>query len=307
MSGIGLVGCGNWGRHVLRDLRALGCDVSVAARSDESRRRATEGGAATIVDSIEELPPVDGVVVVTPTTLHAEAVEKLLERSIPVFVEKPLTCDPASAQRLAGDAGDRVFVMDKWRYHPGVEAIAEIASNGELGDVVGLRTTRVGWGSPHGDIDAVWHLAPHDLAIAAEILGAVPAPRAAAAEYAGDAVVGMVGLLGETPWLAFEVSHRRAERRREVRLVCRRGMAVLPDSYSEHVEVIPTGDDGSSEPKTQRRPISNELPLLRELRAFLEHVDGGPPPRSSAAEGLVVVEAIAELRRLAGLKPTGPG
>ena len=42
-----------------------------------------------------------------------------------------------------------------------------------------------------------------------------------------------------------------------------------------------------------------ELPLLAELRAFVGHLSGGPAPRSSAEEGLRVVEAIAGLRRLA--------
>jgi hypothetical protein len=43
------------------------------------------------------------------------------------------------------------------------------------------------------------------------------------------------------------------------------------------------------------------MPLLRELQAFVDHLRGGPPPRSSAAEGLMIVERIAAIRRLAGL------
>jgi hypothetical protein len=42
-----------------------------------------------------------------------------------------------------------------------------------------------------------------------------------------------------------------------------------------------------------------ELPLLAELRAFVGFVNGGPPPRSSAAEGAAVVKAIVRLRELA--------
>jgi predicted dehydrogenase len=45
-------------------------------------------------------------------------------------------------------------------------------------------------------------------------------------------------------------------------------------------------------------PISTEMPLLRELRAFVDHLAGGPPPRSSAADGVAVVETIEALRRL---------
>ena len=106
----------------------------------------------------------------------------------------------------------------------------------------------------------------------------------------------------DDPWHALEVSARSAERSREVTLFCEEGIAVLPDPYSEHVRIFRrTGPAESTVPEPELRPISNELPLLRELQAFLEHLDGGPPPRSSAAEGAAAVRAITELRALAGL------
>jgi hypothetical protein len=51
---------------VLRDLRTLGCEVTVVARGDGSARTAADGGADRIVRSLTELPEVAGVVVVTP-------------------------------------------------------------------------------------------------------------------------------------------------------------------------------------------------------------------------------------------------
>jgi len=290
---VGLAGCGSWGRYILRDLLSLGCSVSVVARSPESMARAE--GADTIAGSVRELPEVDGIVIATPTTTHATVIEHALERGVPVFVEKPLTNDSAAADRLAAAAGERLFVMDKWRYHPGVELLRDLARDGSLGAVRGLFTTRIGWGNPHDDVDAAWVLAPHDLSIALEILGELPGARAAVADLSGDDVQGLVGLLGERPWHRLEISVRSPERRREVQLVCEQGVALLADGYSEHVLVH---RDGADEP--ERREIAAELPLLRELRAFVEHLHGGPPPRSSAAEGALVVQRIAELRALAG-------
>ena len=290
---VGLVGCGSWGQFILRDLRSLGCRVAVVARSAESRARADS--AAVVVESIGELPEVDGIVVATPTSTHASVLEEALERGVPVFVEKPLSDDPAAADRLAATAGERLFVMDKWRYHPGVELLRDLAQDGSLGAVRALHTTRIGWGNPHDDVDAAWVLAPHDLSIPLEILGELPEARAAAADTADGAVETLVGLLGEGPWHRLEISIRSPERRREVLLACEDGAALLADGYADHLLVRRNGAD-----EPERRELSTELPLLRELRAFLDHLGGGPPPRSSAAEGALVVRRIAELRELAG-------
>lgn len=286
---------------MLRDLVALGCDVSVVARSDESRGRARELGASEIVDSIAALNAVDGVVVATPTTTHGAVVDEVLPLGVPVFVEKPLTDDPESARRLAEAAPERLFVMHKWRYHEGIRTLAEIARSGELGPVSGLHTTRVGWGNPHGDVDGVWMLAPHDLSIVLEILGRIPEPRAAVAERSAGVVTGLAGLLGEDPWAAIEVSIAHGVRRREVRLVCRDGVAVLPDAYSDHVLVVRGELQGDVTRTEEQRTISTEMPLERELRAFLEHLRGGPPPLSSAAEAAAEVAAIGKLRELSGI------
>src|SRR5262245_44244060 len=51
---VALVGCGAWGRFILRDLISLGCEVSVVARSERSIANAQEGGASTVVAAIDE-------------------------------------------------------------------------------------------------------------------------------------------------------------------------------------------------------------------------------------------------------------
>jgi predicted dehydrogenase len=304
---IGLVGCGGWGRHILRDLRALECRVAVVARSEASRRRAAEGGADEIVAGLDALPEIDGLVVATPSVTHAEVVERLLGRGVPIFVEKPLTVDPASADRIARRAPERVFVMDKWRYHPGVLALAAIARSGELGPVLGLRSSRLQWSTPHGDVDAIWHLAPHDLSIALEILGTIPEPTGAAGEHAGRGESSLAGVFRGRPWLAFEVSSRHPGYRREVRLHCAEGIAELTDAYADHIAITrPVARPGVGAPPPERRPIPGDLPLLSELRVFLGHLAGGPPPKSSAAEGACIVRTIARLRELAGLDGPRP-
>jgi predicted dehydrogenase len=294
---VALAGCGRWGRHILRDLIALGCEVPVVARSEASSERAREGGAAEIVPDVASLEAVDGVVVATPTSTHAEVVEEALGLGVPVFVEKPLTADVDSARRVAAIAPDRLFVMDKWRYHPGVRELARIAQSGELGPVVGIHARRVGLGHKYSDVNAVWILAPHDLSIALEVLGQVPEPRSAVPELVGGELGGLTAVLGDSPWLVVEVSTIAPAHRRELRLVCEGGVAQLDGGYAEHVIVGRAGE--IEEDAVERRAIVGELPLLAELRAFVEHLQGGPPPRSSAADAVVIVERVAAMIDLA--------
>lgn len=298
---IGLVGCGNWGRHICRDLVALGAEVWAVARSEASRARAREQGAAGIVPDLESLGAMDGYVVATPTRTHAQVVAELLPRGAPLFVEKPLCCDAGQARELVRAGGDRIFVMDKWRYHRGVETLAAIARSGELGPVQGLKTTRQGWGNPHADVDCAWILLPHDLAIGLEVLGFLPAPRLAVGEQADGRLAGVTAILGTDPWQVADIGVRSPVSRRRVELHCRDGVAVLADAYADGIEIIPNPPslDAAGEARVVRRPVDTEMPLKSELAAFLGFLRGGPAPRSSADEALAVVDAVAEIRRMA--------
>jgi len=97
---IGLIGCGAWGRFILRDLKACDAIVHVVAPSETSRRNAVAHRADSIVGALSELPPVDGYVVAAPTSLHAAIIEALLPSGRPIFTEKPMTADVASARRI---------------------------------------------------------------------------------------------------------------------------------------------------------------------------------------------------------------
>ncbi len=110
---VGLVGCGRWGANILRDLRSLGCSVPVVARSEASVARARAGGASAVVADVSGLSGLDGIVVATTTSSHADVVGATLDHGVPVFVEKPLCADAEEALRLSELGRDRLFVMDK--------------------------------------------------------------------------------------------------------------------------------------------------------------------------------------------------
>ena len=68
----------------------------------------------------------------------------------------------------------------------------------------------------------------------------------------------------------------------------------LRDSYDNKIRVRrgPPADIGAAEEAIE---IGSDMPLLLELQAFLAHLRGGPPPMTSAREGMLIVERIAEI------------
>lgn len=296
---IALIGCGRWGRLILRDLVALGCHVHVVARSEWSRANARQFGSATVFGTVEELPAVDAAVIATSTSSHFSAIHKLLPRSIPIFVEKPMVSSLQQAETLQPYA-DLLFVMDKWRYHPGILELARLAQSGALGEVQSISCTRWGWRSHPLDVSAIWHLVPHDLAIILEILGFLPEPRFARVEYHGDILSGGVVLLGDQPWGEIRFSERREQHYREVRVHGAAALAILSDSYSPAIQLFRISSTPSEKPPAAEvLPLSDDMPLLAELTAFLAYLNGGPVPKSNFADSLTIINTLEKIHELA--------
>src|SRR5512143_2663425 len=98
MTKITLIGCGRWGRNILRDLQALGCEVAVADPDAEARRFASGAGAREVAGDIDQLSASDGIVIASTSSTHDAVIRRALKRDVPVFVEKPMVTDAAAAR-----------------------------------------------------------------------------------------------------------------------------------------------------------------------------------------------------------------
>jgi len=296
MPRIGLIGCGRWGRLILRDLLACGAEVHVVTLSEASQSGARPAGAASAGGDLASLDGMDGFIVATPTVSHAEIIERLLPTGRPIFVEKPMTADLASARRLTAAAGDRLFVMDKWRYHPGIEAMrCEIAA-GRAGEVLAIQSLRLGCSNPHSDVGTLWILAPHDLAIALHLLGALPQLRAVQPLTARHPDLGFTAFLAEEglPSVELTIGIACPEHRRKCLVVGSRATLELRDGYDSEI-FVRDGAPGAPDATARSFGVGSHMPLLAEIERFLGYIAGGPAPLSSAADGLLVVERVAAI------------
>lgn len=140
---VGFLGTGWIGRHRMAAMLATGA-IEAAAVCDPSPECADE--AAKLAPAAQALPDLaamldaglDGIVIATPSALHADQSIAALERGLAVFCQKPLGRDAAEAQAVVAAArrADRLLSVDfSYRYTAGMQAIAELVRGGELGQI----------------------------------------------------------------------------------------------------------------------------------------------------------------------------
>jgi len=140
---IGFLGVGWIGRHRMEAMLATGAveAVAIADTSPEmvaaARKLAPDAAVVDGLDAMLALAP-DGVVIATPSALHADQSIRALEAGAAVFCQKPLGRDAAEAARVveAARGADRLLSVDfSYRFTSGMRAIADLIRQGELGDV----------------------------------------------------------------------------------------------------------------------------------------------------------------------------
>ena len=300
-SRIGLIGCGQWGANILRDLRTLGAQVHVVDTDAEARARALAGGAGSAGASVEGAPAVDGWVIATPATAHRGSIGSIAATGLPLLCEKPLAASLAEARAIADCVRGPAHLLDVWRYHPAVEALQRIVASGELGAVRGLRSTRANWTSPRTDVDSAWNLLPHELSTYRQVFGRLPEARSALAELEHGSVRSLWSHWSGPAWMASEVSNRSPHRRRELQLHCEHGVAHWSEERAGALELASGSADGRLEASDRRMlPLADEPALLRQLADWLRFLAGGTEPRSDLAYAMQVIERVERACALAG-------
>ncbi|HEU0135376.1 MAG TPA: Gfo/Idh/MocA family oxidoreductase [Allosphingosinicella sp.] len=140
---IGFLGVGWIGRHRMEAMLATGA-VEAAAIADPSSECAAQALAlapgAQVVDGLEGLlqAGVDGIVIATPSALHADQSIRALQSGASVFCQKPLGRDSAEARAVVDCArsADRLLAVDlSYRFTEAAARIKERVDGGELGRV----------------------------------------------------------------------------------------------------------------------------------------------------------------------------
>jgi predicted dehydrogenase len=297
MKSIGLIGCGNWGKNILRDLIRLKCIVNVVDINHQACLRACEIGALKAYGRIDELPGCDGFVVAVPIPDLTKECAGLLKFKKPIFSEKTLCLSMDDYNLLKSLGGSEyIFAMHKWHYHPGIEALRQVGQSGKIGKIEEIFATRHGWVDDFHGGDVFWTQSVHDLTIIKHILGYIPdnVKTVNVIKNEEGLAVSLTAVFGDKPTVILSVSGRHCNKVSGVSIHGDKGTAELYNAYDDHITVrVKEGEE--------KIAIDTTFPLYLELKEFVEYLENGHRPRCNLESAKEVTGAILNLRQKAGV------
>lgn len=315
---VAVIGCGAWGRNLVRTHAGLGSLVAVVDADPEAAaaQAALHGVAARSVQEVLDDPDIDAVVIAAPAADHANLARRAIAAGKHLFVEKPLALTVADAEAVVAEASAarRVLMVGHLlQYHPAFLALRDLVVDGRLGELRYLYSNRLNLGRIRQEENSLWSFAPHDLSMLLALVGEEPHEvTATGGNFLSPHIADVT-----TTHLAFPsgprahvfVSWLHPFKEQRLVVVGSDAMAVFDDTkdWAEKLVVfdhgvnwtdgIPTADRAEPTPV----PLPPTEPLRLECQHFLDCVATGSTPRTDGVEGLRVLRVLA--RAQAALDP----
>jgi predicted dehydrogenase/acetyltransferase-like isoleucine patch superfamily enzyme len=311
---VAVVGCGAWGRNIVRTISSEGYLHAVVDPDPQTAAdvAATYGVVAASFADVLADSDIDAVMIAAPAAQHARLAEQALLAEKHVFVEKPLALEVRDGERLAAlaIAQDRTLMVGHLlQYHPAFLRLRELVEEGAIGRLQYLSSNRLNLGRFRREENILWSFAPHDISMILSLVGAEPENVVAiGARYLHDRIADVT-----TTHLAFpggerahiHVSWLHPFKEQTLIVVGDRGMLVFDDGkdWDEKVTIyahrISWSDRVPIPVKADAQPVVvlPSEPLLEECRHFLTCASTGARPRTDGAEALRVLRVLQAAER----------
>ncbi len=174
---LAILGVGRWGKHYVRHFlnhpqAELVAIVDANPPSLDVLKQSFPLHESIILacqwTEIRQLEGLDAVVVVTPASTHYSLIKDALSLGYHVLSEKPLTLNPnecVELTQLAQQRNRHLFIDHTYLFHPATETGKTVVESGKLGKLRYGYASRTHIAPIRQDVDVLWDLAIHDIAI----------------------------------------------------------------------------------------------------------------------------------------------
>jgi len=313
---IAVVGCGYWGKNLVRNFHSLGslhtiCDAS-KQKLDALSAEYKDVKATQSYDEVLADKNVKAVAIATPAVTHYELTKKALTAGKDVFVEKPLAlkaAEGAELVRLAEEKGRILMVGHILHYHPAVHALKSIVSKGTLGRIRYIYSNRLSFGKIRREENILWSFAPHDISMILGLLAEEPTEVSAKGSnylhpHIADVTMSQMKFASGINAHIF-VSWLHPFKEQKLIVVGEEQMAVFDDTAPwetkltiyPHEVVWANGIPEAKKADGKPVPLEKDEPLKAECSHFIDCVSKRTKPITDGNEGvrgLRVLNALQE-------------
>jgi len=307
---IAVVGCGHWGKNLVRNFAELGALAAVCDPNDKLAQSYAEQynvGNLSFA-AILANPAIEGVVLAVPASLHASMAIEVMNARKHVYVEKPLAMNRIEADAMIASAkknGVQLMVGHLLQYHPVFMAVRGLVESGELGSLNYIYSNRLSFGKVRSEEDVIWSFAPHDISMILSLTGQEPdtvrteSTSILQPDIADTAIVHMEFNSGLKAHISVSWLHPYKEQKLIV--VGKKAMAVFDDTKPwgeklalyRHVVRSSGSLLGLEKAEVEYVEVSQSEPLRNECQHFVDVVSGDITPLTNGKEGLGVLNVLS--------------
>ena len=307
---IAVVGCGYWGKNLVRNFSELEVLSSICDPDTEIANK--YAGQYNVKNSsfIEIINDVNikGVVLAVPAPLHASMAIEAMNKGKHVFVEKPLAMNVTEAELMITTAkknGVKLMVGHLLQYHPIFKTIRKIVNADEIGKLNYIYSNRLSFGKIRTKEDIIWSFAPHDISMILSLAGQDPefiitkSTSIIQKNIADTATIHMEFKSGLKSHISVSWLHPYKEHKLVVS--GKSAMLVFDDTkpWNEKLALYPyevvssKGIINLKKSDVKYLEVSEEEPLKNECQDFIDVVEKNIKPMTDGDEGLRVVKVLS--------------
>lgn len=306
---IAVIGCGVWGRNIVRNFYNLNVLDTVCDIDEENLNKVTQEYSGVKVtkdyNDILNNPEITGVAVVTPSHMHYKLVKAMLLAGKHVYVEKPISTVAEEAKDLTNLANERGLVLMVGHlllYHPAVNRLKMLVEEGALGEIVYAQSDRLNVNYFKNDRSVMWDLAPHDVSMISYVIGKEPVRVISAIGCSSERNEIMdithLGIEFEDGVVA-HISDSWITPKKHVTLMVRgtKATAILDDTVMENKLSVYDNFAGGATKDVPLDYLEIE-PLKLECQHFISCCETGKKARSDGENGFTVVRILEEAEKI---------
>lgn len=307
---IAVIGCGHWGKNLVRNFAELGALAAVCDPNDKlAQSYADQYNVGNLsFAAILANPAIEGVVLAVPAPLHASMAKEAMNAGKHVYVEKPLAMNRIEAEAMIASSkenGVQLMVGHLLQYHPIFMAVRELVESGGLGDLSYVYSNRLSFGKVRSEEDVIWSFAPHDISMILSLTGQEPevvrteSSCILQSDIADTATVHMEFKSATKAHVSVSWLHPFKEQKLVV--VGQGGMAVFDDTnpWNEklalyrHIVQTTGGLPSLEKAEVEYLEVPQSEPLRNECQHFINVVSENVAPLTNGDEGLSVLKVLS--------------